>query len=253
MRYAFAGDRNISCKLLKFLISKGHNPLALLISEGLNATHDQQLIEIANLSDGNVFQGNDFKLQENIEKLKNLELDYIFGVHFPYIIPSEVLNIPKVGFLNIHPAYLPYNKGWHTPTWSILDNSSYGATLHFMEEALDQGNIIHQKKLKVLPTDTANSLYQRVLKLEEEVFYEAFADLVSLQPKRQPQIGKGTTHVKRDLHKIQEIDLNTPMAPMLLINKLRALTTNKISELAYFEIDGKRIGVKVDLIDLDEE
>src|SRR5690606_40574828 len=65
-----------------------------------------------------IFEGNDFKNDENFSKLKELNLDYIIGIHFPYIIPTEVLKIPKTGFLNLHPAYLPYNKGWNTPSRS---------------------------------------------------------------------------------------------------------------------------------------
>lgn len=253
MRYAFSGDRNISCKLLKFLIAKGHPPLALFISEEVNATHDQDLIDISGLDKNYVFSGNSFKEPKNIQKLKELELDYIFGIHFPYIIPKEVLEIPKVGFLNLHPAYLPYNKGWHTPSWAILDQTPYGATLHFMEEALDEGDIIHQKQLEVLPQDTANSLYQRVLKLEEEVFYEAFDTLKTLNPTRTKQASKGTSHIKRNLHKIQEIDLTENQKPENLLDKLRALTTNKPSEAAYILKNGKRIGIQVRLFDMDEE
>jgi len=253
MNYAFAGDRNISCRLLKFLIAKDHRPLALFISEGVNATHDQDLIDIAGLDNNYIFSGNAFKEPENIEKLKNLELDYIFGIHFPYIIPKEVLEIPKVGFLNLHPAFLPYNKGWHTPSWAILDNTLFGATLHFMTVALDEGDIIHQRQLDVLPQDTANTLYDRVLKLEEEVFYEAYENLITLKPKRIIQDTIGTSHVKRDLHQIQQIDLSINHNPEMLINKLRALTTNKPSEAAYIIKNGKRIGIQVKLFDMDEE
>ncbi len=253
MRYAFAGDRNISCKILIFLINKGHQPLALFVSDGVNASHDQELIDIAGLEGDQIFFGNAFREQVQIEKLKKLKLDYIIGIHFPYIIPKEVLEIPIIGFLNLHPAYLPFNKGWHTPSWAILEKSLFGATLHFMSESLDEGEIIHQKKLKSLATDTANTLYQRTLKLEEEVFYEAYESLVSLNPNRVPQLSKGTTHLKRDLHLIQEINLNEEIEPEAFIDKLRAMTTNKSSEAAYFIKDGKRIGVQVRLFDLDEE
>ncbi|NBC57067.1 MAG: hypothetical protein GVY05_02115 [Bacteroidetes bacterium] len=253
MRYAFAGDRKISCRLLKFLISKGYKPLALLVSEGTNASHNQELIEIAQLERNYVLSANAFKTSENIKLLKSLDLDYVFGVHFPYIIPQEVLMIPKVGFLNLHPAYLPYNKGWHTPSWAIIDKTPFGATLHFMTENLDEGAIIHQKRLVVLPEDTANTLYQRVLNLEEEVFVEAFDELVTLNPKSKKQIEAGSSHIKKDLRNQQLIDLASKINPMDLIDKLRALTTNKTTEAAYFIKDNKRIGVQVRLFDLDDE
>jgi folate-dependent phosphoribosylglycinamide formyltransferase PurN len=60
---------------------------------------------------------------------------------------------------------LPYNKGWNTPSWAILD-TTYGA-LHFMTEALDEDDIIHQKKLEIV-LRTANTLYQKALELEKK-------------------------------------------------------------------------------------
>lgn len=245
MKYAFAGDRQISCNILKFLIECGYKPSALLVSSGENESHSETLMQISNLSENYIFKGNDFKEKGNIEKLKNLNLDYIIGIHFPYIIPTEVLEIPSIGFLNLHPAFLPYNKGWHTPSWAILEGKPYGATLHFMSEALDEGDIIHQKEIKVAQNDTANSLYQKVLKLEEEVFIEAFDDLKSLDPNRSKQVEKGSSHIKRDLEKIREIDLEEKLTAKELLDKLRALTTNDNNELSYFESEGKKIGVKI--------
>lgn len=251
MRYAFAGDRNISCNILKFLMEKGFKPLALLVSSVDIATHSDELIKISKLDNEYIFKGNDFKLSENIKKLKDMKLDYIFGIHFPYILPKNILEITNVGVVNLHPAFLPFNKGWHTPTWAILDKTPFGATLHFMEEALDKGDIIHQKKIEISPSDTGDSLYQKILILEEEVFAEAFEDLKSLKPKRNKQISSGTSHLKNDLKGIQEIDLSKDVNPLVLIDKLRALTTNRHSEAAFFILNGKKFGVQVNIFEIE--
>lgn len=250
MRYAFAGDRAISCTILEFLISKGCEPLALFVSDGEKSSHSAELIKLTDLDEEYIFHGTSFKDPLNIEKLQKLDLDYIFGIHFPYIIPNSVLDIPAIGFLNLHPAFLPYNKGWHTPSWAILDKTPYGATLHFMAEALDEGDIVHQKEIKISIQDTADTLYQKVLKLEEEVFFEAFEELVSKQVKRIPQRGKGTAHNKKDLKAVQEINLDQEISPLELINRLRALSTNNKSEAAFIELDGKKVGIRVQLFDL---
>src|SRR3954469_2092541 len=167
MKYAFAGNREISVKVLDFLVKHNHQPLALLLCDEPIASHNNELIKVSGLNE-NIIIGSAFKEEDTIQKLKALDLDYIIGIHFPYLIPSHILSIPKIGFLNLHPAYLPYNKGWHTPSWAILEGTPYGATLHFMAEQLDAGDIIHQKKCEVYPYDTANSLYPRVLDLEYE-------------------------------------------------------------------------------------
>ncbi|WP_432712766.1 formyltransferase family protein [Pedobacter sp.] len=245
MRYAYAGDREISVHLLEFLMAQGCAPLALLVSEGKGASHAQELVEKSKLPKEVIFRGNEFKKKDAIARLKSLNLDYIIGIHFPYLVPKAVLDLPKVGVVNLHPAYLPYNKGWHTPSWAIVEGKPYGATLHFMEEALDQGDIIHQKQVTVHANDTANSLYQRALQLEEEVFKEAFAELRSLKPRRKPQAAAGTAHLKKDLEELRKIELEKTYTAVALLNKLRGLTTNDEKEAAYFEYQGKKIGVQV--------
>lgn len=253
MKYAFAGDREISCNILKFLINKGFTPDALLVADGISASHADELIAISGLSENLVFKGKDVIKDSSTQALlRDLNVDYIFGIHYPYIIPTEILNVPKVGFLNLHPAYLPFNKGWNTPSWAILDNSIYGATLHFMSEKLDEGDIVHQKKMEAYAHDTANTLYARVLKLEEEVFYESFESLVQLKPSRTKQEVMGTSYKKSDLQKIREFSLDENIKVQYFLDKVRALTTNNPDEIAYFINDNKKIGVKVEFILLDD-
>jgi methionyl-tRNA formyltransferase len=252
MKYVFAGDRQISVNILKWIIDRGYSPSALMVSKGKNESHSAELIKISNLSDDKIFVGKTFSEIASIETLKSIKADYFIGIHFPYIISSEVLNIPKIGFLNLHPAFLPYNKGWHTPSWAILDGTPYGATLHFMSEELDKGDIVYQKKVEVKPNDTANSLYKKVLTLEEEVFKEAFDDLLSLNSKREKQNVKGTSHIKGDLIKVQEINLLDTYKAEELINILRALTTNDINEAAFYIKEDKKIAIQIKLINIEK-
>lgn len=250
MRYAFAGDRQISVSILSLLIGRGFKPLALMVSKPEIESHSKDLIELSKLEPEHVMCGSNFKSTQNIKLLKKLNLDYIIGIHFPVIISEEVLNIPRVGFLNLHPSYLPYNKGWHTPSWSIIENTPYGATLHFMSMELDGGDIIHQKQIKIRPDATANCIYREVLKLEYEVFEEVLEDIVSLIPIRSPQLSKGTSHVRKDLLDVQRIDFNEELNIGVLIDKLRALTTNDINEAAFFEANGKKYAVQVKIQEL---
>lgn len=250
MDFVFAGDRQISVNILKWLILKGYKPKALMVSHGASASHADELIDLANLSEDVVFKGKEFNSEHSFSRLKEINPDFIFGIHFPYIIPQRILELPKEGFLNLHPAYLPYNKGWHTPSWAILDGTPYGATLHFMSVALDEGDIIHQEKIVIAPEDTANSLYQKVLKLEEKVFIDAFPSLLNGSFSRHNQMGIGTSHKKADLASHQIIDLEGLQSGLSFINKLRALTTNDLQEAAYFERNGKKYAVQVSITEI---
>jgi len=252
MRIVFAGDRDIAVWVLRFILDQGVKPVGLLIPRAEQASHADSLISLcAYLEDRFILKGTEFRSFRGLEVLSALKPDYIISVHFPYIIPTNVLRIPKVGVVNLHPAFLPYNRGWHTPSWALLDNTPYGATLHFMTEEVDAGDIIHQKRLEILPEDTADTLYKRVKRLELEVFQEAWPWLLSLQPPRYPQdLAQGTFHRKQELFNpnIQKIDLEERVRAGDLLKRLRALTTNRLEEAAYFELDGKRWRVQVKII-----
>lgn len=249
LRIAYAGDRWISVSVLTYLLEHEFEPLALLVSSPPNASHANDLMALCpHLDQDHILAGKAFREPHGCDLLLGLDLDFVVCVHFPYIVPKGVLELPRYGVLNLHPAYLPYNRGWHTPTWAILENTPYGATLHFMDEGVDTGDIVHQKRLRVSPGDTANSLYQRVLHLELEVFKEAWPSIVAGTYERRAQHAlEGTCHRRDDLFSpaIQRIDLNTMVCAGDLIRRLRALTTNRPDEAAYFEANGQRFQIRL--------
>lgn len=252
MKYAFAGNREVAYNILHFLIKEGLYPSALSVLEG--SLFSEKMKKLSELDNKYIYVGNDF-FQENTKKaLKEMDLDYIIGIHYPLIIPKEILEIPKLGFINLHPAFLPYNRGWHTPSWAILNNTKYGATLHFMSDKLDMGDIIVQKEIKISPDDTAHKLYSKVLKLEEDLFKEALPMLRSLNPIRiKQEQDKGDSHYKRDLIKEQLIELDEKVSYREAIDKFRALTTNSEEEAAYFICEGKKYTVQIEIKEVDYE
>ena len=249
IRFAFAGDRDIAVWVLEFLLQNDYRPEALLVSSQKKASHAEELKALCSyLPQERIFNGTKFKKEDALNILDKLRLDYIIGIHFPYIIPKKVLNIPSEGVINLHPAYLPYNRGWHTPTWAILEGTPVGATLHFMAEAVDSGDIIYQEKLEVLPSDTAHTLYKKLKKLELKVFIKSWPSLVEKSYQRIKQdIQQGTSHLRKDLFEsdVQNIQLSQNVPAGDLIRKLRALTTSDISEAACFEKNDKRYRIQV--------
>jgi methionyl-tRNA formyltransferase len=249
LRFAFAGDRDIAVWILDFLLEQGFQPEALFLSDPQRASHAGKLKEMCSfLPSDRVLTGADFRSKHGMQLLASLRLDYLIGVHFPYLVPESVLAIPKIGVLNLHPAYLPYNRGWHTPSWAILEGTPVGATLHFMDSGVDTGDIVHQKEVVISPGDTADTLYQKLKCCERDMFVEAWPGIVAGTYKRRSQNGlDGTQHKRSELlrREVQEIDLNATMAVGDLLRRLRGLTTNKISEAAYFTDGDKCYRVQV--------
>lgn len=248
-KIVFAGNRNIAVQVLEILIAKEIFPAALLMPDPKIASHNEELRERCHfIPDDLIFFGDDFKKPDGTRKLSEIAPDYIICVHFPYIIPQDVLSIPRIGVLNLHPSYLPFNRGWHTPSWAILTETPIGGTLHFMDEGIDTGDIVLQKEVEVFPGDTADTLYQRVLEIELEVFTEALPSLLDYSFKRRSQKNmNGTTYKKKDLlsENMRKLNLDEEMNVGELLKRLRALTTNILEESAYYEVDGSRYFVQL--------
>lgn len=249
MRIVYAGNRDISVRVLEYLNARNIKPSALLIPGEEIGSHNRELLNLCgDLTDDSIFLGREFTKPESVNFLQKLSPDYIISIHFPYLFPESILAIPKHGTLNLHPAYLPYNRGWHTPSWAILDDTPIGGTLHFMSEGVDQGDIVHQKSIGVQPSDTADTLYARIKDVELEVFLEAWPRIENGSYQRVRQdLNLGNSHQKNDLlsEEIQKIDMDGSVRAGDLIRKLRALTTNDIKEAAYFMAGDKKYSVQI--------
>lgn len=232
----YAANRSIGLECLRSLLSAGITPSALLVAEGAGASFHNEMQSL--LPQTPALSGKAFRSPEGLAFLKGLKPDYLISVHFPYIIPKEILSLPRIGALNLHPAYLPFNRGWNTPTWAIVDETPYGATLHWIDEGIDTGDIALQERVDVLPTDTAHSLYQRALAAEHHMFRKAIPLLKERVLPRTPQTGIGTFHAKGDIGRIQDLDACTD--PAMAERIVRGLTTNDPDEAAYRMVNGER-------------
>ncbi|MDC3077043.1 formyltransferase family protein [Candidatus Pelagibacter sp.] len=82
--------------------------------------------------------------------------------------------------LNIHPSLLPKYKGLDTHNRAIQNKDNYsGATVHIVNEKLDSGKIILQKKIKILKSESRKSLEKKVLKIEHKIYPRAIIKLLS--------------------------------------------------------------------------
>lgn len=110
--------------------------------------------------------------------LKELNIDVIINQSQSFI-RKELLSIPKIGVLNRHNALLPKNRGRLTPFWVLYKGEKEtGVSIHFVEEALDSGDIIVQKKFKIAPKDTFNSIVKKNYSFASDAMIEAI-DLLS--------------------------------------------------------------------------
>lgn len=98
-----------------------------------------------------VFQPTNYKDGSAINKLKESEWDIFVVVAYNFILPNELLKIPKKGVLNVHPSLLPKLRGASPIRTAILNNQPeyVGVTIMLMDEKMDHGPILEQEKLSI--------------------------------------------------------------------------------------------------------
>ena len=97
-----------------------------------------------------------------VKLLKKLEPDVIISAFFNQILNEEILKIPTLASLNIHPALLPNYRGVSPVFWCLVNGEEQtGVTIHLISKKIDAGEIINQDIVKIEPTDTEHSLYKK--------------------------------------------------------------------------------------------
>ena len=90
------------------------------------------------------------------------------------ILSKKFIKNFKGKIINIHPSLLPKYKGLNTHEKVIKNKEKYtGCTVHYVNEKLDSGKIILQKKIRVFKHDTAESIKKRVLDKEHQIYFKA--------------------------------------------------------------------------------
>ena len=145
--------------------------------------------------------------KENItEVVKDLKPDLIILASYGKILPSETLNIPPFGAINIHPSLLPKYRG-STPIHTAILNGDEktGSTVMLMNEKVDEGKIIAQKELIIEKTDTTQTLKQKLAVLGADILLKELPKYMAglKEPSSQYDISESKTFkLSKDLAKI---------------------------------------------------
>lgn len=104
------------------------------------------------------------------EEVLNLNIDLIWVNSYSMIIRDDVLNLPRLGGLNIHAALLPRNRGSNPTQWAIINGDfETGVTLHEIDSGIDTGPIIDQRKVPIYFEDSWIDVRDRLSKVTDEL------------------------------------------------------------------------------------
>jgi len=120
-----------------------------------------------------VFEPENPNRQEFYELLAKLNPEVGVLVAYGYIIKPLLLNLPKKGFINLHPSLLPRYRGAAPINWAIINGDTQtGLVTFLMNEKVDAGKIILQKVVEIFPDETAGELTKRLAILGAELLIE---------------------------------------------------------------------------------
>ena len=108
-------------------------------------------------------QVNNINDEENIQLIKSLEPDLILVMGWSQLLNKEIIKLPKLGIIGSHPTELPKYRGRAPITWTILKGLKKSAlTFFFIEEGMDDGDILDQQFFEIIDNDDAESLYEKM-------------------------------------------------------------------------------------------
>lgn len=120
------------------------------------------------------------KIKDVVEEVKHINPDLIVTCAYGQIVPKEILDIPRLGCINVHASLLPKLRGGAPIHRAIMDgHSKTGITIMYMNEKMDDGDIISQVETPILDTDTASSLHDKLSVLGAKLLIETLPSIIN--------------------------------------------------------------------------
>jgi methionyl-tRNA formyltransferase len=141
-----------------------------------------------------IFNMRNLASKNAIRFLSSFQPTIALVVCFPRKIPSDILRMPTAGFLNLHPSLLPELRGPYPLFWTFRLNKQPGVTIHFMDEGLDTGAIVSQKKLTFPDGISGPIAEELVAEQGASLLAEAVQQFTSGSLNISPQVDKGSEY-----------------------------------------------------------
>ncbi|MBV2189124.1 methionyl-tRNA formyltransferase [Providencia huaxiensis] len=168
LKIIFAGTPDFAAKHLAALLNTRHKIVGVLTRHDKPAGRGKKLTPspvkvLAEEHQLPVFQPVSLKDSENQQWIKNQNADLMIVVAYGLILPQAVLDIPRLGCLNVHGSLLPRWRGAAPIQRSIwAGDTETGVTIMQMDAGLDTGDMLYKAICPITPSDTSASLYDKL-------------------------------------------------------------------------------------------
>lgn len=187
MIIGFFGDSIWAQNTLIKLLKDDRYKIAYVVPRYNNP--DTKLIEIASNFNIPVILTENVNSSQFINQVNSMNVDLNVSMSFDQIIKNELIHLAPKGFINCHAGALPFYRGRNILNWALINGeSSFGITVHYIDEGIDTGDIIYQHIESIGSQETYNDLLTKCYNLCPEVLSNAIDNIYNGKVKRVKQM-----------------------------------------------------------------
>ena len=237
LRVVFAGTPEFAVPALNTMQVSGHEVIAVYTQPDRPAGRGRKLqaSPIKQTAIDNkipIFQPDTLKLPEVQASLAAQSPDLIIVVAYGLILPQAVLDIPRLGCLNVHASLLPRWRGAAPIQRAILaGDPETGITIMQMDAGLDTGGVVLKRTCPITAHDTAQTLHDRLSVMGAEALLEAIKGLLGGHLRPEPQNGSSASYAAK-IDKLEAV-INWTDSAEIINRKVRAFNPWPVANTRY--------------------
>lgn len=179
------------------------------------------------------------KIRKSYQEILDYPADIIVTCAYGQIIPKILLESPKYGAINVHASLLPKLRGGAPIHKALIEGyKETGITIMYMNEKMDEGDMISQEKTEILDTDNLETLHNRLSEIGSRLLLETLPKILNKTAKREKQDHTQATYAYNITHEEEKIDFSK--STRAIFNQIRGLSP---TPGAYATLDKKLIKI----------
>lgn len=169
LNIVFMGTPDFAKESLESIYNSGHNIIAVVTNPDKPKGRGMKLVEspVKEFAiEKNIPVLQPEKIRDIKETLVQLNPDLLCVVAYGKILPKDILDIPKMGSINVHGSLLPKYRGAAPIQWAVINGEkTTGITTMYMDEGMDTGDMIFQEEVEIGESETTGELWERLSKV----------------------------------------------------------------------------------------
>ena len=244
LRIIFAGTPDFAARHLDALLSSGHNVVGVFTQPDRPAGRGKKLMPspvkvLAEEKGIPVFQPASLRPQENQQLVSDLRADVMVVVAYGLLLPKAVLDMPRLGCINVHGSLLPRWRGAAPIQRSLwAGDTETGVTIMQMDVGLDTGDMLYKLACPITAEDTSGTLYDKLANLGPQGLIDTLKQLAAGTAKPVVQDEALGTHAQKLSKEEARIDWSLPAAQLE-----RCIRAFNPWPMSWIEIDGQPVKV----------